>query len=554
MHRPYRLLVLSALSLSLGLGAACKRTQNSSETAPGGSTGEDRSETEKPRKKRRKAKMPRPLRLPANAPIIVHVQQPMQLMGALETYAPDLPRGRALLKQAVTQGKGQPIDEALASAVNLKKPWDMASVDGQLIVHVSLIPAQVDDVAAVLADKPPVGRFGAVDLQRGAAPGPKLAYLDKDARTLTLADTERGLATGPKLASAYGDDPLRVEIESTEAQRLMPQLQMKLESIEIHGAGPHDFQAKLEGVPSEAFAQIEKLESGALTGLLESSQIAVGASSKYTDYAKDVKNILADAKRTVDRQNFLVRDTLEGRRKRLGTTLRSWNGRVMVGIGPSNTVLVGFGADDPKHMGGALYHLLTGIIDNLGTARSLGLEVPRLRFKRNAVRAADQNIAILVLERARKYLPPEAAPLVDDRGELRMAFAFPNRTGAGMMAIGPASESAMTKWLEDTAKATPASETTDHYMAGTIAVDPADLAPLAGGLDLGAVLGLVAKRDPTRITLTRDGATIEATVKGPPIAVRPRRLGVHRGEGGGGTAKAKGKPARRVPSSGKPVK
>ncbi|MEM7153705.1 MAG: hypothetical protein AAF799_12735 [Myxococcota bacterium] len=497
--------------------------------------------------------MPRPLRLPANAPIIVHIQQPAQMMATLEAYAPDLPRGRALLQQAISQGNGQPIDEALATAVNMRKPWDMASVDGQLIVQVPLLPGKVQSVAAALADKPPVGRFGAVDLQRGAAPGPKLAWLDRDSATLTLADTERGLATGSKLASAYGKQPLRVEIEATEAQRLMPQLQMKLESVEIRGAGAHDFEAVLEGVPSEAFAQIEKLESGSLTGLLESSQIAVGASSKYTDHAKDVKNILADAKRTVDRQNFLVRDTLEGLRKRLGTTLRSWNGRVMVGVAPGKTVLVGFGADDPKHMGGALYHLLTGIIDNLGTARSLGIEVPRLRFKRNAVRAAEQNIAILVLERARKYLPPEATPLIDDRGELRIAFAFPNRTGAGMMALGPASESAMTKWLEDTAKATPASESSDHYMAGTVAVDPGSLASLAKGVDLGAVLGLTAERDPTRITLTRDGATVRATVKGPPVEVKPRRFGAGRGQGGS-AASGTMKPARRVPSKGKPVK
>lgn len=558
MPRLHRLLVPFALSLSLVAGGACKRSESTE--APGASQGD--SGPGRSRRARRKAGMPRPYRLPSEAPIVVHLERPAQAMGGLRAYAPDLPAERALLRDAIATAHGGPFESQLATMVDLERPWDIALVEGELIVYVPILAARVGAVTSLLADKPPVGRFGAVDLQQTTGPGPKLAWLDADSGMLTLADTERGLATGASLARAYGKQAVRVDLHGAEARKYAPQL--VLDSLSVRGAGPHDFEATAKGVPPEVFAQLTQLGDGALTGLLESPSLSVGGSSKYVDYAKDVKKILADLKRQVERQSFLVQGNLENLRQRLGSVLRSWNGRTMVGVGPANNLRLGFGADDPKKMGGALFHLINGINDNLGMARSIGFEVPRLRFKRNALRAGDQNVSVLVLEKARKYLPSDFAPLVNDRGELRITMAFPTRMGAGMFVVGPASESSLVTWLEETAKATPASDSASDYISASAAVDPSVLAPLLQpGANPAALLGLAADREPTRVVVRREGDEVSVRVKGPEVQVARRRIGARLSGANqtttptrspAGRATMRGKPSRAKPSgSGKPV-
>jgi hypothetical protein len=417
-------------------------------------------------------------------------------------------------------------------------------------VHVPIVAGRVESVATLLADKPPVGRFGAVDLQRGAVPGPKLAWLDREAGTLTLADDERGLATGSHLAKAYGKQPLHVQLQGAEARKYAPQL--VLEQLDVRGAGPHDFELVAKGVPPEVFAQFEALQPGALTGLLESPRIAVGASSKYAHYDRDVKRLLGDLKHQVDRQNFLVKGTLEDLLRRFGSVARSWNGRTMVGVGPKNHVLVGVGAASPQKLGGALFHFLNGVLDNLELARSIGLEVPKIRFQRNKGSSAGNNISVLALEDARGYLPPEARSLLDGKGDLRIAVAFPERTGAGVAVIGPDCNTVLGHWLEDIASATPAGDSERDYLSATLAVDPSAIEPLLAGGDPVALLGLTAAREPTRVTVVRDDDTVKMRVKGPAIEPRPRHVGAQARPGMRGPAA--GKPARVQQSASKPTR
>ncbi|MCH9683395.1 MAG: hypothetical protein K0V04_18305, partial [Deltaproteobacteria bacterium] len=322
MRRLPRLLALSALSIALAPVGGCKRTQTSSDTSPGTTGAED--SPAKSGRTRRKPGMPRPLRLPANAPIIVHVQSPGEVIAGIHAFAPQVPGGRGIVQRIITEGGGGELESKLAATIDLERPWDVASVDGQLIVHVPIVESRVEEVTGLLADKPPVGRFGAVDLQRGEAPGPKLAFLDTKAATLTLADTERGLSTGRTLARGYGKQPLRIELQGDEARKYAPGF--LLDDLEVVGSGPHDATVTAKGVPPEVFAQLQQLKSGALTGLLESASVAVGASSKYANYDRDVKNALAQAKRQVDRQSFLVRGNLEDLLRRAGSFARSWNG------------------------------------------------------------------------------------------------------------------------------------------------------------------------------------------------------------------------------------
>jgi hypothetical protein len=550
MHRLSRSFVLlTSLGLGVAAGPSCTRNQPPAD-APVAASGAEGAAAA-PKRQRRQPGMPRPLRLPADAPIVIHVAAPVAALAGLRAYAPQLPEGRELLQRLVPQVQGaDALEQAIAGAIDLSRPIDMASVDGQLIVHVSLLPAQIDAVEGLLADKPPVGRFGGVDLQRTAGPGPKLAWLDRETRSLTLADDERGLATGRHLAKAYGEQPLRVHVRGEEARRYVPQL--VLDELELVGAGPHDFELEAKGVPPEAFAQLESLQAGALTGLLESPHIAVGASSKYAHYDRDVKRLMADLKRTVDRQNFLVKGTLEDLLRRFGSVARSWNGRTMVGVGPKSHLLVGVGAQSPQKMGGALFHLLSGLLDNLELARSLGLSVPKLRFQRNKATAAGHNISVLVLEDARGYVPPEARALIEARGDLRIAMAFPERSGAAMVVIGPESIAVLSQWLEDVAEGTPPGDSTNDLLAATVAVDPAAVESLLAGADAAALLGLTAAREPTRVTVVRDDDVVKARVQGPAVEVMPRRVAARVGVAA--RAEQAGKPARVSPPASKPVR
>ncbi len=559
MHRLPRLSILAILSLGLALTTACKRTQTAPDASPSAKTTAGDAASP-PNRVRRQAGLPRPLRLAADAPIVIHVASPGDALAGARAYAPALPVGRGLLQQLVQQVPGTgPLELELAGAIDLERPFDVASVEGQLVVHVPIVAGRVESVAGLLADKPPVGRFGAVDLQRGAAPGPKLAWLDRESNTLTLADDERGLATGRHLARAYGKEPLRVQLTGAEARKYVPQFE--LESLDLHGTGAHDFELEAKGVPPEMFAQLDALRAGALTGLLESPRIAVGASSKYAHHERDVKKVLADAKRTVDRQNFLVKGTLEDLLRRFGSVARSWNGRTMVGVGPENHLLLGVGAQSPQKMGGALFHLLNGVLENLDLARSIGISVPKIRFQRNKSAAAGHNISVIALEDARKYVPPEAIPLLDGRGDLRIAVAFPERSGAAMVVIGPECHTVLGQWLDDTAKATSGSDSEGDFLAATVAVDPAELEGLLAG-GARALLGLTAARAPTRVTVARNDDVVKVRVQGPEVEFRPRHVGGQLGRPGGAAparsaaparTAAPGKPARAQPVASKPI-
>lgn len=561
MHRLSRLPILVTLALGLTFTSACTHGQTAPDTTPDTKVSDGATASAPPKRLRRQTGLPRPLRLPADAPIVIHVESPGDTLAGLRAYAPELPMGRGLLLQLLEQVPGTgALEQELAGALDLERPFDVASVDGQLIVQVPIVPGRVESVAGLLADKAPVGRFGAVDLQRGAALGPKLAWLDRETSTLTLADDERGLATGRHLAKAYGKEPLRMQLQGAEARKYVPQL--ALEHLDLHGAGTHDFELEAKGVPPEVFAQLEALQAGALTGLLESPRIAVGASSKYAHYERDVKKVLADAKRTVDRQSFLVKGTLEDLLRRFGSVARSWNGRTMVGVGPKNHVLLGIGATSPQKMGGALFHLINGVIDNLDLARSLGISVPKIRFQRNKSAAAGHNISVIALEDARKYLPPEAAPLLDGKGDLRIAVAFPERSGAGLAVVGPDCHSVLGQWLDDTAKATPGGDSEADFLAATVAIDPADIEALMKG-DPSALLGLSAARAPTRVTVARNEDLVNVRVRGPEVEARPRRLGAQMGRPKGAAVPARaparspasgGKPAQVQPSASKPIR
>jgi hypothetical protein len=185
----------------------------------------------------------------------------------------------------------------------------------------------------------------------------------------------------------------------------------------------------------------------------------------------------------------------------------------MVGVGPANHVLLGFGTDDSDKMSQATLFLVRGLLSNIKTVKSLRkfgvkLDVPTLRFAPNKAKVGSVAVHVVALENARKYVPSEFHKLVNGDNRLRIAMAFPKRAGAGMVAIGPNADVVLTRWLEDAQAGTPAAKSTGHLAAGTLAVGPKALQQLAQAeFNPAAVLGLTADRKPTKVVVKRNAGT-----------------------------------------------
>jgi hypothetical protein len=508
MRRLTRL--VSASILALGLVTAGCKTTTSSGARPG------RTERQP-----RIPGLPKPLRLPAEPVAAIHVAEPSVTLATLEAYiSRERSDARAVLER-LGRSDAPGIEGELRAHVDLERPWDLALVEGQTIAHVPIAKDSLDAVEALLAGKPKVGSFGAVDLERPeGGPGARLAWLDRKAAALTLADTPEGLATGRELARAYGKEPLFFTIDGGHLRKLG--LDVTVDRITAMGAGLHAMEVTADGVVIDR-PELDMIADGALTGMLESPELAIALSTKYAQHDEVVKAIIARATREVNRQNFLIRGTLQDMLRRGASVLRSWNGRVLAGVGPSRHLLLAFGADDPDKAQTATLHLVRGVIDNLSLARSFGVSVPTVRFARNESSAAGTSVHVVTLAQARRFVPAGAAPLIDDRGSLRIAMGFPKRAGGAMMVVGPDAPGVLERWLGETARATPAADSAGDLLAATIAVAPPALAPVFEDQSGRAVLQLSAETSPTRVVVRRSGQRWTMTVEGE--AARPRRPG-----------------------------
>lgn len=513
MRARFPTLLASALTLGLALVPGCKRDGDTSSPS-----------TVAAPKPTRKAGMPRPYRLPAQPEMAAFIAAPDEAMAAARMYAAGvLPQGRQMLSSALSANPSAD-DRKLAAWIDDSKAWAAVRAENQDILW---LPIQADRVAELkghLAGKPPAGSFGAVNLQRTNA-GPKLAWFDEQTGYLALADDEKGIATAPHIPFEYGKNGgFYVTITAEHARRIAGQAPFS--RLEIKGAGPHDFELVTEDTDVSQAPELAKLTEGALTGMLEAKQIAVAASSKYKDHEAWVKKVLGDTGRTVSKQNFLVRGNLEQLHRRLGATLRSWDGRMVVGVGPKDHLLLGFGSGDPKKMGGATHHLIEGVRDNISMARQFGIDIPKVRWAKNKTTAAGHNIAVAAVESARKVIPSEFHSLIGERGDIRIAMAFSDRLGGAMVVVGPSSDVVLKRWLEQTQSAKAGDATKGDFAAATIAVDPKHFATIANG-DVEAaaakLLGLNAEKDPTRIVVRRQDKRYEVRVTGPKLDVTPTR-------------------------------
>jgi hypothetical protein len=515
-----KLFAASLLVAASVIAPACRRDPGSQARLP-----HDKGRTIVEKEPPKPRGMPRALPLPAKPMFAMHVANPGVALAALGSFA-GLGNEPGAVLRALTKEVPAVLGPEIHDRLDPDRPWSAAIVENQVVIRVAVRRASVDEVERTLASKPKVGSFGAVELARPTEavdldpPPPRLAWLDSGSATLTLAGDERGLATGRELGGAYGKSGLFVTVDGAQIRKAVPEF--PFDRVSLVGKDVGDFRITTEG--NRPVEGLDDITEGALTGVLAFPELAAGATSRYAKHEAVVKGMISDASRMVEKQNFLVRGVLEDMLKRYKAVLRAWNGRVMGGVGAKGHVLLALGADDPKKAAGAATSLIDSVMDNLDLARTFGVSVPKLRFKRNRSIASGVSIHVLAFANARKQLPAELAGLLNGDGDLRIAFGGSEHSGAVMVAIGPDSPEVLTRWIEATKGATPGHKTRDQLLAAAIAVD-ADAIPglRTGEIDMQTVLGLAADRAPTNIVATRKDGNFDIHVTGPIPKVAERR-------------------------------
>jgi len=443
--------------------------------------------------------LPRPLPLPERPTGLLFLRDPQSIARAIAAELPStMPPFAALLQQAGSGFLGA-FERNVFPYVAFDHPWTGVQIQAQTILQVPIRPDALDDVTALLAGATPAGTFGAVRITRAAGePGPKLAFLDKPAGVLTLADDLHGIATGYELRKGYGKQPIHLVANAQTAARFG--VELPFSSVEIVGTSPHDFRLTTQGLLPE-LSELAPLAPGALTGSLQSPLLVVGASTRYAPYQADLQALYRDLRREISAQSFFVRGTLEDLFARFQGMSKHWNGRVMFGVAPGNHVMVGMGADNPQAAGHAALHLVAGVLENLKLAQMIGLgeAVPSLRFARNTAAVGEIQIHAMVLKQARQHVPREFHALIDERGDLGFAWAVDAHAGGALLVAGPQAPAMLQRWLQDTRRATPEAGSRRHLAAATVAVRPEQLLHVSS--NPSAALLLRPSRPPMRVVL-----------------------------------------------------
>jgi len=408
--------------------------------------------------------------------------------------------------------------DAIAPHVSTEAAWDGMRLPGtggasEEILHLPLVAGGVKEVAQALANLETQGDFGArvVRAPDASAGAPaRLAFLDEGGETLTLATTLRGLATGRELAGEQRP-AVWARVEGSFVRQWAQEFPFA--ELRVEGAGLHDVVVTAAFDPAKGPLDTQ-LVPGALTGLLAAPGLAVGATARWSEHRTWVKQTISQLRRQVDKAGFAAQMVLGKLVTQASTLLRSWNGKVFVGVGPKGHVVFGFGTDDPAKTKRAALGALDTAIGNLSMVRMFASNVPRIGLKRIG------EVHLLTIVGVKNSLGPKFAPLLDDRGRLRIAFTADASAGALFGVVGTDAPDVLGRWLIAQKQAMPAKQASQHLAAAQIAVDARALAPVlqrpqGGQLDLGAVLGLEASRAPMKLIVQQFKDRYELRLVGP---------------------------------------
>ena len=279
----------------------------------------------------------------------------------------------------------------------------------------------------------------------GGEDRPWLAWIDEaEGGYLVLANSEAGLVTGRALEAKYGQQ----DVYFSADPRQLP-IPVELPVARVEGKGNLDaLVIDVEMLPGQDPLAGQPITVGTMGGLLEGPNITAGVTSTYSDYDVVVKDITSQVNAQVRQLPFLIRSIGEDLAASLNTTLRTWDGRSLVAMGPANHLRVAYGANDVAKSRVATIRLLQKVIDNASIARNFTNAVPKMYLKRRVAKADGMDIELFVLGRAASFVPPEARSLIDSEGRLNVAMAWSERAGGGVMVIGPEAASELAAWLE----------------------------------------------------------------------------------------------------------
>lgn len=475
-----------------------------------------------------RARLPEPLPLPAQPVAAAHVEQPGRALGMADPWIEESLAAPAVLERGLVQFTTPEAAAWIAPAIDPERTWSSVRLgDGEEIAHFPVRPDAVPSLSKSLGELSKEGKFGAVRLperphveaeegeQSPWSHKPHLAWLREDEGTLTIATSLRGLVTGPRISETYGEAPVFVTVDRSMIPPIVPLERVtasgKLEEMTVTAKVGADFDA----------AQLQ-IENGALTGLLAGRGMVAGATTRVAEHEEIVKRVISNVNATIEQQPFLLQGILQDMQRRLNAVLRSWDGRVMVGLGPPGHVRLAYGSDDPKRSGVAVLRLLQAVVDNVKLLRNFTNQLPAIRIKKSAGEGAGEPIHLLSIGNAKGMMQPELHALVDDHNRLRIAMAWSRHAGAGMAVVGPQAVTQLEQWLDASAKGPAGEETVGDFGAAVVALDPKQ-APALRNAELrpDVLLGLDAT-GPRRSLVGRwlDATTFQLTLSAPPARLR----------------------------------
>lgn len=452
--------------------------------------------------------LPEPLPIPDTPDAGIHLAAPGAFFSDLAQFVP-LEPGR-VVAGILREQTAANLADTIAPHIDTTAAWDGMRLQtgsaAEEILHLPVAAAGVDQVASALANLETRGDFGARVLPP-KAPGAqsRLAYLDPQNASLTIADSLRGLATGPSLTQAAKAD-LWARLDGNFARGFSGDFPFA--SVEVAGTQLKDLTVTAYFGPGGPLDT--QLSPGALTGLLAAPGLAVGATARWSEHRTWVKQTIGQLKRQVDKAGFAAQMVLGKLVNQASTVLRSWNGKVFVGIGPKGHLAFGFGSDDPDKSKRALLATLNTAIGNLSMLRMFAKNVPQIGLRKQG------SAHLLTIIGIKNAVGPQLAPLLDERGRLRIAFASNPQVGAVYGLIGADAGNAIAGFG---GALTPNAKAEQHLVAAQIAVDAAALAPLRQQpqqFDPGPLFALAPSQPPIYLIVQQFGDRYELRLREQP--------------------------------------
>ena len=498
MRRVTRLASLLTLGLILLASSACPKQGSS----PDGKTPETKA------KAKSEIELPDPLPLPTEPALASWIESPQKAVDMLAPYSPIPVDVRTVVEQALLGLTEPALAQEVAAAVNLLQPLSNVVLDDQEIIRLSLLAEGRAALTERFAKLEAVGEFGAVALPKRPDAGGRewLAWIDEgDGGVLVLGNSLEGLATARQLQAKYGQDP----IFFTADPSAMP-LPVDVPLARVSGRGDLNHvviearvtagQDPLAGIP---------IAAGTLGGLLGGANIVAGASSRYADYQDTVRDITGRINAEVHELPFLVRGIGEDLAAKFNTLARTWDGRVLVAVGPAKHVRLAYGANDVAKSEVATIRLLQSVVDNVSVIRKFTTQVPKISLRRRVAKGGGEDVEMLVIHDAHTLVPAELRPLLDDERKLNVAMGWSERAGGGLIVVGPQADSQLAAWLDEAAAAPDHSTTAAQLVAASFAGEPAQLRELlanaSGALDVTTLLGLDGSGPKWRVEVTARG-------------------------------------------------